>query len=300
MLNLALNSRLSRFLTMLVVSLLAGALVIQCQPLRPSGQAANNSASQTPDGNSNQGQSDSQPVNKIVSPSGRAPVAIVYEFNPWAMVIGSDSPSFALYSDGLVIFTRRHQDGKYEYASVTLSEPERDALVSSLPAKEFFALEQRYETTMATDQPTTTIILWDKGQLKSVSVYGGLRRTDNDRKEAAPAAFIETYEKLKGFESNRAAPWMPEKIELMIWPYETAGDALPWPKDWPDTKHLETKKRGDGRDRIAYSIYLSQSQYETLKARLKRDSPSALLIDGRKWAFSFRFPLPLEEDWRKR
>lgn len=298
--NLTLKPHPARFLMMLGVTLLAGILVIQCQPLKSSSHAANNSTAQIPDDNTNQGKAAPQPENKIDLPAGRVPVALVYEFDPWAMVLGSDSPSFALYADGLVIFVRRAQDGKHEYASVVLSAEERDALVSSLPVKQFFGLERHYETTGITDQPTTTVILWDKDQLKSVSVYGGLRRTDNDRKEGAPAAFIETYEKLKSFRSARAVKWMPEKVEMMIWPYETAGDAMTWPKAWPDTNHPETKKRGDGQDRIAYSIYLTQPQYATLLKRIERDSESALLINGRKWAFSFRFPFPSEEDWRKK
>lgn len=232
---------------------------------------------------------------------GRRPVVLIYEINPWLQVIGSDSPSFALYEDGLLIFARpRAEGGGYEYASAKLSAQERDALVQSLPAKQFQELEPRYETTLATDQPTTVIKLWDRDLVKSVSVYGGLKRTDNDRKEGAPAAFVETYEKLKGFQPSKATRWTPEKVELMIWPFENAGDALPWPKNWPDTQHPETKRRGQSPDQISYSIYVTPAQYESLKKSAKEKSADALLINGRKWAFSFRFPFPAEESWRKK
>ena len=231
--------------------------------------------------------------------AGRKPVVIIYEINPWLQVIGSDSPSFALYEDGLLIFARPKAAGGYEYAAAKLSGQERDALVRSLPAAQFFGLEPRYETTMVTDQPTTVITLWDKDRLKTVSVYGGLKRTDNDRKEGAPAAFVETYEKLKGFQPSKATRWMPEKVELMIWPFANAGDPLPWPKNWPDTTHPETKRRGQSPDQISYSIYLTPAQYESLKKSAKEKSADALLINGRKWAFSFRFPFPGEDSWRK-
>ena len=300
MLNLTVKPYQARFWMMLGVSLIIGVLAVQCQPLKSSSQAANNSTSQLPGNNSNPDKPDPQLENKLDVTGGRVPIALVYDFDPWGMVLGSDSPSFALYADGLVIFARRAQDGKHEYASVVLSEQERDALVSSLPIKQFFGLEKHYETTQITDQVTTSVTLRDGDQLKSVSVYGGLRRTDNDRKEGAPAAFIEIYEKLKGFQSDRAAKWMPEKVEMMIWSYDNAGDAMPWPKNWPDTKHPETKKRGDGQDNIAYSIYLSEVQYETLRKRVERDSERAVLINGRKWAFSFRFPFPNEDSWRKK
>jgi len=215
------------------------------------------------------------------------------------MVLGADSPSLALYEDGLLIFAREAAGGGYEYASARLGAEERDSLVRSLPSAQFFGLEPRYATTMVTDQPTTVIKLRDGDRLKTVSVYGGLKRTDNDRKEGAPASFVEIYEKLKGFRPARAARWMPEKVELMIWPFENAGDPLPWPKNWPDTTHPTTKKRGTSDDQINYSIYLAPAQYETLKKSAEAKSADALLINGRKWAFSFRFPFPGEDSWRK-
>jgi hypothetical protein len=300
MLKLTMKPYQARFWMMLGVSLIIGVLAIQSQPLKSSSQVANNSTSQIPGNNLSQDKDALSSQNKLDVPGGRMPIALVHDFDPWGMVLGSDSPSFALYADGLVIFARRAQDGKQEYASVVLRGQERDALVSSLPIKQFFGLEKHYETTQITDQVTTSITLRDRDQLKSISVYGGFRRTDNDRKAGAPAAFIEIYEKLKGFQSDRAAKWMPEKVEMMIWSYDNAGDAMSWPKNWPDTKHPETKKRGDGRDKIAYSIYLSVEQYETLRKRVERDSKSAVLINGRKWAFSFRFPFPNEDYWRKK
>ena len=280
------------------VLLLAGALMIQCQP--QSSVRATDRLVQT-DGTSgaDNGTVTPQPGGQSNATDGRKPVVLLYEINPWAMVLGSDSPSFALYDDGLVIFARPREGGGYEYASATLSAQERDSLVQSFPAARFLELEPRYETTMITDQPTTVITLWDKDQRKSVSVYGGLKRTDNDRKEAAPAAFVEIYEKLKGFQPAKATRWMPEKVELMIWPYEYAGDAMSWPKNWPDTTHPTTKKRGTSDDQINYSIYLTQTQYETLRKKAEGGSVEALLINGRKWAFSFRFPFPGEDSWRK-
>jgi hypothetical protein len=93
---------------------------------------------------------------------------------------------------------------------------------------------------------------------------------------------------------------MPEKIELMLWPYDNAGTTLPWPKDWPDTSHPTTKKRATDTTAINYSIYLTPAQYESLKKQVAGKSADALLINKRKWAFSFRFPFPNEESWSKR
>ncbi len=225
------------------VLLLAGVLMIQCQP-QSSVQATNRLVQTDGTGGANNGTADNgtvapQPGGQSNAAADGKPVAVIYEVDPWAMVLGSDSPTVALYEDGLFIFARKAAGGGYEYASARLSAAERDALVGSLPAKQFFELGPRYETTLITDQPTYVVKLWDGGSLKAISVYGGLRRTDNDRKEPAPAAFIEIYEKLKGFQPAGASRWTPEKVELMIWPYESASDPLPWPKNWPDTTHPE-------------------------------------------------------------
>ena len=171
----------------------------------------------------------------------RAAVILLYEHNPWAMVIGSDSPSFALYDDGLLIFTRTNQEGRPEYASLTLSGKELEDFLASLPVKEFNELRHEYELDLRTDQPTTVLSVGDRRGLKSVRVYGNLQRS---MKADDPQAFMEIYRKLKSFEDARARRWMPEKIELMIWPYESASDPLAWPKGWPDTAHPSTKKKG--------------------------------------------------------
>jgi hypothetical protein len=227
----------------------------------------------------------------------RHAIVLLYEHNPWAMVLGSDSPTFAMYDDGLVIFARTNQEGRPEYASVILSEKERADFLAALPVKQFNELRHEYELDLMTDQPTTVLSVGDKTGLKSVRVYGNLRRS---ARENDPRAFIEIYRKLKSFADARAVRWMPERIELMIWPYENAGEPLPWPKNWPDTAHPTTKKRGTSKDSINYSIYLMHAQYERLRKQVESKSADALLINNHKWAFSFRFPFPNEESWRKR
>jgi hypothetical protein len=294
--NLTIKASPARLFMMLLMSLLLTFLTTQCAPANSS-RAVTDANRPMADGDTNK-RADSRPEDKKDGSVQDAPIVLLYEMNPWANVIGSDTPSFALYDNGLVIFAHRVESRQFELFSVMLSEQERDSLVASLPAKQFFDLEPRYETTLITDQQTTVIYMRDGSRAKSVSVYGGLRRTDNDRKAGAPPAFIEIYEKIKGFNDTRAERWMPEKIEMMIWPYENAGSALAWPKGWPDTKHPQTKKRGDGMDEIAYSIYLTPKQYETFKSRVARAGENAVLINGREWAFDFRYPFPNEDAWR--
>lgn len=227
----------------------------------------------------------------------RAAVVLLYEYNPWRMVIGSDSPSFALYDDGLLIYTRTNHEGRPEYASLTLSEKELNEFLSSLPVKEFNELRHEYELDLRTDQPTTVLSIGDKTGFKTVHVYGNPQRSIQ---ASDPQAFMLIYQKLKSFADARAERWLPEKIELMLWPYDNAGDPLPWPKSWPDTTHPTTKKKGTSKDSINYSIFLTEAQYESLLKRVEQESADALLINNRNWAFSFRFPFPNEESWRKK
>jgi hypothetical protein len=227
----------------------------------------------------------------------RKPVVLLYEYNPWAMVLGSDSPTFALYDDGLLIFAQSNGEGRAEYVSLVLSEKELADFIAALPVKQFYELRLDYELDSMTDQPTNVITVWNKEIWKAVRVYGNLQRAE---REGDPRAFIEIYRKLKSYRDARAARWMPEKVELLIWPFENAGTPLHWPKNWPDTAHPTTKQRGSGKDSINYSIYLTPSQFESLKAQAQSKGADALLINKRKWAFSFRFPFPNEDSWRKR
>lgn len=227
----------------------------------------------------------------------RKPVVLLYEYNPWAMVLGSDSPSFALYDDGLVIFARSNGEGRFEYVSLVLSDKELAGFIAALPLKQFYQLRPDYELDLMTDQPTNVITVWDKETWKTVRVYGNLQRAERSED---PQAFIEIYRKLKSYRDARASRWLPERVELLIWPFENAGTPLLWPKNWPDTLHPSTKKRGSGTDSINYSIYLTPAQFERLKAQTESKGADALLINKRKWAFSFRFPFPNEDSWRKK
>lgn len=225
----------------------------------------------------------------------RKVVVLLYERDPWAMVIGSDSPTFALYDDGLVIFTGAHGEGRREYASVMLSERERTEFLASLPLKRFDDLQNEWELDSRTDQPTTLISVRGGDWIKLVRVYGNLERAT---KADGPQAFIEMYRRLKSFQHARAARWMPEKIELMLWPYESAGSPLSWPEGWPGTTHPTTRQHAEvGKVGINYSIYLTPAQYERLKKEVEAKDSDALLINKRKWAFSFRFPFPDEDSW---
>lgn len=223
---------------------------------------------------------------------GPRPLIVWLENDPWRMVIGSDSPTFALYEDGQVIFLKEDERGELRYFAVTLSEVEKVQLLATLAIDpEFFTLESLYEASEWTDQPTHTLLVRDDVALKRVSVYGDVRG-DAEVKQKTPGPFLELVEQLSRYDHPQAAPWLPKEVEVMVWPYDSS-EALPWPDDWPDLEHPTTWQRGDD----SYSLYLDWSQFEELREMIEEESPSALLINDRTWSYSYRYPFLNEHLW---
>jgi hypothetical protein len=214
------------------------------------------------------------------------------ENDPWRAVIGSDSPAFAMYEDGQVIFLKEDETGEPGYFSVMLSQEEQTRFLKTLAIDEdFFALETFYSAAEMTDQPNHTLLVSDGVALKRVQVYGDIRG-ELEARLAAPKPFWELVEQLSTYDHEQATTWTPQKVEVMIWPYDTS-EAMPWPEDWPDLDHPTTWYRGDDN----YSIYLDWPRFEGLRQRLQQETPGALLINGKSWAYSYRYPFINEHLW---
>jgi len=212
---------------------------------------------------------------------------VVYiESDPWLSVIGSDSPSFALYDDGLTIF--RDEDG---FRSIRLNVEELRTLRASLSDAHDPNLAGWYEAAGATDQPENTLLLY-RDEPVFLSVYGSLE--DPEVRLRLPARVHDAMLYVRSFRHDGSADWLPEQVEVMIWPYENAPEAsIAWKTEWPGLSDPSTVRRGD-----SYSLYLPSSELDELRAFLASgNSRGAILIDGRKWAASFRIPFPAEELW---
>lgn len=220
------------------------------------------------------------------------PLIVLIEQNPWLFVFGADSPSFALYNNGEVIFIKRNDSKKMEYVHVLLDTRTLKETVQKLsPQDDFYNLKDYYDLTGGvTDQITQIFLINLDGKNKKVRVYGNLS-SDKEARKNAPNSILDLFDKLIHYDNENSKKWLPEKIEVMIWPNENARNkSISWPKDWPNLQDKNTKKRRED----FYSIYLDSSKYEELLSLGKRSGGNTE-IDGRFWAFSIRFPFPCEE-----
>src|SRR5262249_15597126 len=150
------------------------------------------------------------------------------------------------------------------------------------------------------DMPEYLMILKGRDDsYKGVSIYGPLGGAPGDTAKqpqyrSLPRAIEDAYRFVISYNSPRAKAWLPDFIEVMIWPYEYAPDKdLIWPKSWPGTRDPTTVSRGD-----MYSLFIASTHYNDLVDFLaRRRQQQAIRIDGKKWAVSLRFPFPGEHAW---
>lgn len=225
-------------------------------------------------------------------------VLMLLETNPWLMVIGSDSPVFTLYDDGTVIFKENSGDDRkprFRFSTVKLSCAERDKLLAEVSWLE--KAKASYQVSNVTDQPANVFYLNNSGDGRNVRVYGNLARakgnSETGERKQAPPELISIFDRLHYFKHQNSKPWLPEKIEVMIWPFEYSKDKpLRWPSNWPDLNDKHTVKRSANN----YSIFLPSAHFQKLQALLgKMPSTTAMRMNGKKWAVSYRLPIPDEK-----
>ncbi len=235
------------------------------------------------------------------------PLLVVLEQNPWLSVIGSDSPTFALYDDGTIVYLREKPttENPFQTRRTTDAKAKAKELLGFDAAK----MKSLYELSSATDQVTT--VIWTPE--KKIEIYGSWRKPreaggdsdprwkaiiDRERKmwESLPPEIRVMLARIDQERSIEGKSWFPATIEVMLWPYEYAPDAsIAWPKDWPSLSAKDTRKRGD-----SFSVFLPSERLSELRSFLAtRKERGAVLIDGRKMADAIRFPFPGEEAWMR-
>lgn len=226
----------------------------------------------------------------VESRSGFQPLVMLTEFDPWAWVVGSDSPSFVLYENGTVIYLRESA-----YVSTKLSPSEVKSFVSGLRRDTLAKLKDSYTLSDYTDLPTNVLVIGTDGtNRKTISVYGKIRslKTESTEGIALPDELIGALRQVLRYDNANASTWMPEYIEVMIWPFDYAkGEVAAWPTNWPGLADKKTVERHKNQ----YSLFVPASQYDELKKFMAQIKPTQPVgIGGKKWAVSTRFPFPHE------
>jgi len=241
--------------------------------------------------------------------SAAEPILVVVEHNPWLMVIGSDSPTFALYDDGSVIW--RGDNPTPEEPFLHGVTPSAAAARREIIPYDLARFADHYTLSDWSDQPTT--VIWTPR--KRISIYGHWRRVTDRKPESDPrlqAIFDEevrraaslpaelraTLLRIDEQRKHKGDAWLPERVEVMLWPYDHAPEeSVPWPEGWPDLSAATTVKRGSD----SYSVIVPAAKLAPLRELLALRRPKgALLVEGRKMSAAFRFPFPGEARWMNR
>ena len=234
---------------------------------------------------------------------GPKPIVVLIESNPWAMVIGTDTPQFVLYDTREALFfgrggCYRHQLSEREFQDVMTRVT---AVTRGGPIKRFIDLAPDI-----TDQPSADLYLDGGGKRVATRVYGISTRghpagpytvmSRGSKADKLPKELGSLYEFLHDLNYPHSQHWVPKHIEVMIWPYEYAPDAsIHWPKDWPSIDSERAIKHGD-----MYSIYLDSTLLPQLQRFLRtRKETGAVEVGGKKWAAGWRYVFPSEPIWRK-
>lgn len=236
---------------------------------------------------------------------GRHPIFVLQEStfglraggkqNLWKL--GDLNPNFVLYDDGLVIFKK--QNDPHQLFSVLLGPAEKKAMLRKLNPTAFLTLDNSYSTNNQLDQPVYFIKYWQEGGMKKVRVIGDIRNSTSDRQKV-PAAFLEPFDQMISFGNSNAVVWQPGLMEIQLYAHrKSSGEPVPWPDEWPDLNHKDTRKRTDPAMRYAYTLYLDGMHRDRLEKMLAGLKPrQAVLINGKHWYLApSRFILPNEKMW---
>lgn len=238
---------------------------------------------------------------------GPKPIAVLIQSDPWAMVMGADTPRIAAYEDGSVIFLKKSgKSANYDRKDLSAREL-TDFKKRLTPIANLKDLKRSYNLLpRVTDQPKALFYFRDGDRELTTSVYG-LKAAGSklpaytvlpgkQKPDAVPDELLELHQFLCAVDYSDSQKWTPRYLEVMVWPYEYAPDvSIVWPRDWPDLNSKRSFRYGD-----SYSIFLDGSNLPKLQKFLRtRKEKGAVEIGGKKWAVSFRAVFPSEPVWRK-
>lgn len=192
-----------------------------------------------------------------------------------------ESGVFALYEDGLVIFTGRPPDCRTMQSQVTPAAAGQ--LVDDLFTLGFASFPHWQSVAGATDLGGVTMQVRRGRRWHATEVYGLTRFGDvvccND--EIPYPRLVGVVRHLTAFDAQPATVWTPQEFAVsfnsgVYYPPEDVARAVPWPVDIPqpvlDPKAASQTRVFDGR-------FLERAR------SLKGDNgPPFVIIDGKPWA----------------
>ena len=221
--------------------------------------------------------------------TGAEPLVLLTEYNPWAMAIGSDTPTFALYADGTVIYW--HGDRRSgHYVAAHLPSSQVAQLFDTARLNNIEGFKACYSIEDVTDQPTNVLVVKTEQGYKTIEVYGVIRNMENLPPSRLPTELQTAFRTLLAFDTAESHAWQPPYFEVIIWPFTYAKSSVRWPASFPGVADKNTQATRSG-----FRLYLPIADLDQYKAFVRKIKPTqAVLLDGRKWTVSARFPFPHE------
>jgi hypothetical protein len=239
--------------------------------------------------------------------AGPKPLVVWIQSDPWAMVIGADTPRVAIYEDGRAVFLRK--TGKFwSYRTVLLAPKTLAGVKMHLrPVLALKTLKSHYNISPGiTDQPEAMLYLREGTHEAATNVYGlmttGTRlpaytvMPSSSKATMPPAEVLKLHQWLSTLNFAGSQEWKPRYTEMILWDYSYAPQAsIHWPKAWPSLTSNRAVKR-----KSSSSIFLDTSLMPQVEKLMKgRKEKGALEMDGKKWAVSFRPIFASEPLWRR-
>lgn len=226
-----------------------------------------------------------------------APLLVMVEFDPWQKRVGPAAPLFALYDNGLLIFSATDKKNQRTFYSTTFAEDELSAFVDEFAITDaFFGLKAYYLLPIRDQQLATIIYVQDAERgAKWVGVYGNLRKEvkENARaRELAPDAFVTLFDQIAAYANADAEVWQPDLFEVVLKPIKDAQTPVQWPAEWPDLNDPSTVQH-----KGSFSIYLPIKDAQKFLDLI--ENADAIELDGQLYSFNSRLPFPHESVWQK-
>ncbi|MDB4933592.1 MAG: hypothetical protein JWP87_564 [Labilithrix sp.] len=225
------------------------------------------------------------------------PILVLYDIDPWLMVMGSDVPRITIYEDGLSILFRPRPRAPAERLVAHLGRDDVAHLLERVRATGVDNIASYTDICHCSDGPTTTILYRTGAYWRSISMYGMTPEGLPTAMPSAPPprAFVDARKLLADFSPTKTETWSPELIEVMLGAFEYSSmKPLAWPSDVPSPPAAAAAP--DGVIPGVYKHRVAGIHEDKLRA-LERslDPHQAVLVNGHKWSLGIKVLLPEEE-----